>query len=232
MQVGLIAQFMEPTPSLTAVVMACVTTQNRLFTSALTRAGLCSATRHVLTSRDPKAKQSKPTALLTGRKEAPITLWLRWTAAMSAWRIRSQASDVLFTRKHTTAFSFRSQLKQSVIYILQMKDTEQWNCQDVRIIDSLYNNFILKQDNTSHVLQHFNQSLLFSKRRWQQLSFPHLVLRTSQIPLPLIFQCLPNQPSWKCPYSRDYGHWCNNQIGMLEYEVRDKYYCIVHSAVC
>ena len=71
MQVGLIAQFMEPTPSLTAVVMACVTTQNRLFTSALTRAGLCSATRHVLTSRDPKAKQSKPTALLTGRKEAP-----------------------------------------------------------------------------------------------------------------------------------------------------------------
>lgn len=143
MQVGLIAQFMEPTPSLTAVVMACVTTQNRLFTSALTRAGLCSATRHVLTSRDPKAKQSKPTALLTGRKEAPITLWLRWTAAMSAWRIRSQASDVLFTRKHTTAFSFRSQLKQSVIYILQMKDTEQWNCQDVRIIDSLWSRTIL-----------------------------------------------------------------------------------------
>lgn len=48
--------------------------------------------------------------------------------------------------------------------------------------------------------QYFNQSCLFSEGRWQQLSFPGLVHRTSQIPFALIFQCLPNQPSWKCPH--------------------------------
>lgn len=135
MQVGLVAQSMGRTPSRTAVGMACAPTHCLHFTNALTRAGLCSATRLVWISRVHRARQSKPSALLTGRKEVPIILWPRWTAAMSAPWITSQVSDVLFTRKYTLAFCCPSQRMPSVICTLQQRGTELWHWNNVRLIN-------------------------------------------------------------------------------------------------
>ena len=155
MQVALIALSMEHTPFPTAVAMDCVPIHFLHFTNALTRAGLCSAIRLVLTSRVHKARQSKPTALLTGRKEVPIILWPRWTAAMSALWIRSQVSDVLFTRKYTLDSCCHSRRRRSVICTPQQKDTEQCHWSDVRLMNLWYKHFILSEDNTLYILWNF-----------------------------------------------------------------------------
>ena len=224
-----IARYTEHIPFLTVVAMVFALTHFHRFTSAPIRVDLCSAIKPALTSRAPKARQSKHIALLTGRRGAPTTLWHRWTAATSAQRIRSRVSDVLYTRRHTAAFFFRSLGMRLVNFTLQLRDTGRCPWKDVSFSHTLYvilfNRRLLKFLN---ILINFTA---FSERRWQHLSLSELVHRTSQIPFPLIFQCLPNQPSWKCANPGDKWKPGYHQVGMPQYEVRDKHNRIIHCSV-